>query len=180
MSKVTDERVQLVEKILPKEYKYHFEKVRITGKRKCIHMVNEHDKTDNKHLKKDGLPSLTGKIKEPGKQNHCESFIKFTLLSECGVKCSSEKRCKDHNLKDFTLEIHLLYHHNHPVQCDDHQRFRKVDQSVKDMMKQLLDEDMTPSCVYRELMETLDKDDPLADCSKMPDYRQVFNYYQEI
>ena len=153
-------------------YKYH-------GKRKCHHRVRVHDKQDNNHLRKDGKPSGTGKIKDFGKQTLCDTDLRFAL-QKCGSRCTQKKDTPEHDIKlNYPVLVKFNYIHNHPIICADALRFRKVDPKVEETVQKLLDENLAPSAVHQRLIESLDNSDHVADRSELPDYKWVLNVYQK-
>ena len=85
----------------------------------------------------------------------------------------------NHNIKkEYPLEIKLYYNHNHAIHAADALRFRPVSDETKELFKELFDEDVSPSCAYRRVLDHFAAEDDIsADRFYVPDYKWVYNFH---
>ena len=77
-------------------------------------------------------------------------------------------------MKEYPTEIKLYYDHNHAINAADALRYRPVSKETK----KLFNEDVSPSCAYRRVLDKFtDIDDAMADRFHVPDYKWVFNFH---
>lgn len=132
-----------------------------SGKRKCHHKVTKlFDKVKNQ-IRPD---------RSAGKNTECPSLINFKLTDAIPHEHSE-------NCEIFSLEITILWSHNHNIEAASAYKFLNVSEESKLEFQKLFDEGHTPSSAHRSVKTRLMSQYPnnyvhiLSDRSVFPDYK---------